>query len=265
MPRNGSGTFTLDEYPVDSGTTIESAWANEMMLDLMAGLTDSLSRSGLGGMLAPFANASGTVTDPGITWAADGNSGWRYENTGTPTMYAVINNVDKIRINPTGLEVFAAAAWRQVSYFGGAGTVPNGTALGQMLWWDNTSWKANANITVTVGGGITATQFSGPLIGNVTGDVAGDVNGNLIGNVTGDVTGSLFGNATTATTATNALNADNATLAATATLAVNATNADDAALIAGQSLTLTGVNTFVVSASPPAPATPTTTVTFVTA
>lgn len=55
MPRNASGDFTLptnDSSPAEPRNVIRSSDFNELMADLSAGLTDSLSRSGDGGMQA---------------------------------------------------------------------------------------------------------------------------------------------------------------------------------------------------------------------
>ena len=62
MPRNGSGNYTLPvSNPVISGTPIQSEWANSTMSDVALALTNSLSRQGQGGMLAPFRFANGDV------------------------------------------------------------------------------------------------------------------------------------------------------------------------------------------------------------
>jgi len=77
MSRDINGNYTLPSgNPVAPGTLIESAWANSTMDDLAASMTDSLSRSGLGGMLAPFYNASGAISAPGMSWTNEPTSGW---------------------------------------------------------------------------------------------------------------------------------------------------------------------------------------------
>lgn len=45
---------------------------------------------------------------------------------------------------------------------------------------------------VTIIGDVSATEFSGPLIGNVSGDLTGNVDGNVVGNVEGDLTGDVY-------------------------------------------------------------------------
>lgn len=62
--------------PVVTGTVIESVWANNTMADLANEMTDSLSRSGKGGMLAALKNVDGTVTVPAYSYTSEFNSGW---------------------------------------------------------------------------------------------------------------------------------------------------------------------------------------------
>ena len=76
MPRNASGTYSLPSgNPVVAGTTIEASWANTTLSDVANELTNSLSRTGAGGMLAPFRLADGTVGAPGIAFLNETSSG----------------------------------------------------------------------------------------------------------------------------------------------------------------------------------------------
>ena len=56
MPRNSSGTYSLytPGNPVVTSTVISSTWANNTLADLASAITDSLSRTGDGGMQAPL-------------------------------------------------------------------------------------------------------------------------------------------------------------------------------------------------------------------
>ncbi len=113
MPRDSGGNYTLPAgNPVVSGTTIDATWANPTMSDLQVALTDSLSRSGDGGMLVPFLNADGTVTLPGISWINQPNMGvYRF---GLDEMRVTVGGVDKARFtgNATNpVDVFVAAAF----------------------------------------------------------------------------------------------------------------------------------------------------------
>jgi len=83
MPRNGSGTYTLPTgNPVEANTIIEAEWANTTLDDIGSEITDSLSRSGEGGMLAPLRFYAGTVGVPGIAWLDETSSGFYRSGAG---------------------------------------------------------------------------------------------------------------------------------------------------------------------------------------
>lgn len=77
MPRNSSGAYTLytPGNPVVTSTVISSSWANNTLSDIATAMTDSLSRSGDGGMLAGLELANGTSAAPGLSWGSDLTSG----------------------------------------------------------------------------------------------------------------------------------------------------------------------------------------------
>lgn len=94
MPRNSSGTYTLPSgNPVISGTVIASDWANTTMPDLGNGITDSLSRSGEGGMLAPLKHVDGTAAAPAVTWTNEITSGWYRFGAGEIRFSLLTNDV----------------------------------------------------------------------------------------------------------------------------------------------------------------------------
>ena len=77
MPRDSNGNYVLPAgNPVIPATIIETDWANPTMDDIAQALTQSLSRTGQGGMLVPFLNADGTINTPGISWTNETRSGW---------------------------------------------------------------------------------------------------------------------------------------------------------------------------------------------
>lgn len=85
--RNSSGTYSLPSgNPVVSGTTITSTWANTTLSDIRTELTDSLSRSGKGGMTAPLRGAAGSVSAPAYSWTADTDTGLYWSAANTPAM-----------------------------------------------------------------------------------------------------------------------------------------------------------------------------------
>lgn len=100
MPRDINGNYTLTpQNPVFPHQLILADWANPTMSDIAAALTDSLSRTGSGGMLVPFKFADGTISNPGITWTNEPSSGW-YRNGVNDFWYAIANqNIFRITVN----------------------------------------------------------------------------------------------------------------------------------------------------------------------
>lgn len=77
MSRAAGGTYTLPAgNPVVTGTIISSTWGNTTLSDIATALTDSLSRSGLGGMTAPLLVADGTQALPAYSWTNEPSSGF---------------------------------------------------------------------------------------------------------------------------------------------------------------------------------------------
>src|SRR5262245_54506882 len=104
MARDSSGNYTLPVgNPVAAGDVIEADWANTTMLDVAAALTDSLSRSGKGGMQTAFKNSDGTVAAPGMSWTNEPTSGW-YRKALNEFWYSV-GNEDIFRITKAGIEL----------------------------------------------------------------------------------------------------------------------------------------------------------------
>ena len=83
MPRDPNGTYTLPAgNPVTTGEIIEADWANDTMPDLGAEMTDSLSRSGKGGMGASLTAFDGTVFSPGINFLGSISTGMYWAGAG---------------------------------------------------------------------------------------------------------------------------------------------------------------------------------------
>jgi len=88
MPRNASGDYSLPAgNPVTTGTVISSAVQNSTMQDIATALTDSLSRTGKGGMLVPFQLADGTSVAPALTFTTEPTTGLYHPGVST---YAVV-------------------------------------------------------------------------------------------------------------------------------------------------------------------------------
>ena len=105
MPRNASGTYALPSppNPVVTGTPITSDWANTTMNDIATALTDSLSRTGQGGMIGPFKVIDGTVAEPGLSFISQPATGlYRSANGGVGV---AIQGVQRALLSAEGLEV----------------------------------------------------------------------------------------------------------------------------------------------------------------
>lgn len=141
MPRNINGEFSLvSGNPVISGTDITASWANSTLNDIATALTDSLSRTGQGGMAAPLTFGDGTLAAPGIAWAQETATGWYRAGTGD-TRFTMQTYGDTLRAfnGVMSIRNLADTAWASIVYFGGPGSVPTGTATDQTLVWDNTA------------------------------------------------------------------------------------------------------------------------------
>lgn len=154
MPRNGSGTYSLPAgNPVVPGTTIQASWANNTMDDLANEITNSLSRTGAGGMLAPFRIADGTVSAPGLAFTNETNSGLYRSGTGNAAL--VITGVPVIQMTASSVTVPTGKTFNAQ---GGAAVTGTLSATGAVT----------LSSTLAVTGAITAT---GGVAGNVTGNV----------------------------------------------------------------------------------------------
>ncbi len=140
MPRNSSGTYSLytPGNPVVTSTVISSTWANNTLADLASAITDSLSRSGDGGMQAPLELDNGAIGGPGLTWATETTSGWYRASAGN--FRFSISATDVLSLSSTGLVVGAATGGAQ-----GAGTI-NATGV-----YDDGVLLTGANPTGTAG------------------------------------------------------------------------------------------------------------------
>lgn len=102
MARDSNGNYTLPPgNPVAANTLIEVAWANPTMSDIAVALTDSLSRTGQGGMQVSFKNADGTIAAPGMTWINEPTSGW-YRKSANTFWYSVLG-ADVFGIDAAGV------------------------------------------------------------------------------------------------------------------------------------------------------------------
>lgn len=106
MARNALGTYSLPGAvnPVVADTVITANWANTTLSDIEDELTDSLSRSGKGGMLsgAVLEVDEGTEAAPGLGFVQDPDTGLFWDTTGE--LAVVSNGSEVFRFGATYVE-----------------------------------------------------------------------------------------------------------------------------------------------------------------
>lgn len=117
MPRASNGVYSLPAgNPVVTGTTISSTWANTTLSDLATAMTDSLDRSGFGGMLASLGLFAGSKSTPGLSWTTETNSGL-YRNAAGDFRYSIAAN-DVFQITTAGITMLGSATLNSPSFIG---------------------------------------------------------------------------------------------------------------------------------------------------
>ena len=101
MSRDNNGDYTLPTgNPVVSGTIIDADnWANPTLADVAESLTDSLSRSGKGAMLAALQLVAGSLASPGLQFTEDTDTGIRLAAAGD--MRLTVGGEDVIGLTST--------------------------------------------------------------------------------------------------------------------------------------------------------------------
>jgi len=135
MSRDSSGNYTLPSgiNPVVEGTEIEPDWANTTLSDISAALTDSLSRSGKGGMSVPLKLINGTQAAPTLSFNAEAGAG--IYRAGTADIRFAIGNVDISRWTATGFyaDNISCATFTASGAIAFNGNVALGDAAGDTL------------------------------------------------------------------------------------------------------------------------------------
>lgn len=163
MSRNSSGTHSLPEAPVVADTVIDPDWANNTLNDLSSELTDSLSRSGKGGMTAHMRGIDGTSAIPAYSFTDQitlggyraGSGDYRIAFNGTDMLKCTTAEVRSysplkvsaggLTVDAGGLTVTAGGATITAGGFTAAGSTPaNGAVVG-----GNTLSVANALSTTS--------------------------------------------------------------------------------------------------------------------
>lgn len=141
MPRDSSGNYTLPAgNPVISGTVITSNWANTTMPDLALAMTDSLSRTGQGGMLAPLPFVDGALLTPAITFILEPSLGFYRAASGDMRMAVAGTDVARFPLG-NQIEVWRdhgiGFQWFPVMDFFSGGDLPIFDPAAAGLFWNN--------------------------------------------------------------------------------------------------------------------------------
>lgn len=114
MPRDANGNFSLYQpgNPVATGTVIESAWANSTLEDIAAEITDSLSRSGKGGLTGPFKIVDKEGNIPGLAFSAEPTSGLKRQGTADVRMQ--VDGVDAMQFGTTAQYARSGGTLKQI-------------------------------------------------------------------------------------------------------------------------------------------------------
>jgi hypothetical protein len=120
------------------------------MEDMANELTNSLSRTGAGGMLAPFRIANGTVTAPGLSYLNETNTG--LYRSGAGSVWMSVLGVNTVQFSTVGLTI----------PFGKALTAQGNASVGGTFAVAGATTLAS---TLAVTGALSAT---GGVLGNVT-------------------------------------------------------------------------------------------------
>jgi len=104
MPRNSSGTYTTPAgQPVVSGTVISAATENTLVSDISTEITDSLSRSGKGGMNAPIRTPDGAVSAPAHSFTNETGTG--LYRIGASDVGLAVSGTKRLEITGSGVTV----------------------------------------------------------------------------------------------------------------------------------------------------------------
>ena len=104
MSRAITGVYQLPAgNPVVTGTTVESTWANSTLSDVAQEITNSLDRTGKGGMLAPLKLEDGSPAAPGVSFTAEPSSGM--SRTGAGTVVISVLGTARVTVNSGGVAI----------------------------------------------------------------------------------------------------------------------------------------------------------------
>lgn len=161
MPRNSSGTYSTPAgQPVVTGTVVSSSVQNNLVGDLANEITQSLDRSGRGGMNAPIRTPDGTLAAPAHSFTNETNSGLRRNAAGDVRL--TVLGVDALQAQSAGVTVPGTLGVT------GATTLGNATVGGTL----GVTGAATLNGGATLAsGGLTLSQAANQPISKSGGDL----------------------------------------------------------------------------------------------
>lgn len=179
--RNSSGTMSLvSGNPVVTGTSISSTAYNNTNSDFATELTDSLSRSGKGAMLAPLQLSNGTVALPSLTFGTDTDSG--LYRIGANNVGLALNGAKVVDYATTGVAVTGTLS--ASAGFTATQSTSNGTAVTATGNGTGSGVTATGGASTGTGGAFTGGASSGYGI-TATGGSGGGYGGAFQGTGTG--------------------------------------------------------------------------------
>lgn len=103
MARDSGGNMSLAKPPFVDGTASSAPDMNTVLSDIATELTDSLSRSGKGGLLAPLKFLDGALATPAISFTNETGSGWY--RVASNIIAWVVAGVERMRATTTGVAI----------------------------------------------------------------------------------------------------------------------------------------------------------------
>lgn len=152
MGRNTGGVYSLPGTSFVSGTVISSTTMNSKLADIEAALTDSLSRSGDGDMIAELRVPDGSAALPTLSWTNDPGTGFYL--AATSSFRAVILAATVQEWTSTGVSIQKPLTVTQAATLNSTLAVTGTTTFTGTLV---SNGGATASTTVTNGTAITAT------------------------------------------------------------------------------------------------------------
>jgi len=164
--RNSSGTYSVTAsgtFPFVPGTSISSATMNSVFSDLSTEMTDSLSRSGKGGMLAPLRTPDGSVTAPA----------WSFSNETGSGLYRIGSHDFGLSVNQTKTHEWTSTGEICTGTFQATGTVQ---AAGSVIIKDSGSANTvslaapslSSGVSLTLPNAVGASVAAAPTLSSAT-------------------------------------------------------------------------------------------------